>query len=97
MKAKVEVDTCNNRKPNGLGITSLVLGVMGMLPAVILAPPGLIVSIPAVVFGALQRKKNPNGIATAGLVLGIIATILCGIGALITFLFVGSAVVAASI
>lgn len=64
-----------NNNSNGLGIASLILGIcsiaicccygIGAIPAII----GLIL-------GILQNKKNANGIATAGIVLGIIGILL---------------------
>lgn len=60
---------------NGMGIASLILGIcsigicccygVGAIPAII----GLIL-------GILQNKKNANGIATAGIILGIIGILL---------------------
>lgn len=55
-----------------LGIASLVIGVffnyIGWL--------GSILGIIGIVLAAIARKKNPNGMATAGLVLSIIGTAL---------------------
>ncbi len=64
-----------NNNSNGFGIASLILGIcsiaicccdgVGAIPAII----GLIL-------GILQNKKNANGIATAGIILGIIGILL---------------------
>lgn len=67
-----------------LGIVSLACGVVSMfLPGWI----GLVVSIAALplaivglVLSAKAGKAQKSGIATAGLVVGIIATVLAGIG-----------------
>lgn len=65
-----------------MGVASLVLGILslicGFIPGVSLF--GMIGAIIAIVFGALGRK-NPEkaGLATGGLVCGIIALVICGI------------------
>jgi flagellar biosynthesis protein FlhB len=59
---------------NVYGITSLVLGIIGIIACFFLV--GIIFSALAIIFGAIQRKRNPNGIATAGIVLGIIGAVL---------------------
>ena len=65
-----------------MGVASLVLGIValvfGFIPG--LSVVGLIAAIIAIVLGALGRK-NPEkaGIATGGLVCGIIALALCGV------------------
>lgn len=72
---------------NGLGTTALI---MGLLQFVCL---GTIGSILAIVFGILGRKKAKQGLATnggmatAGLILGIVGIVLSIIGAII-FVFV---------
>lgn len=62
-----------------LGIVSLVLGWWGILS--LLALPMAIVGLVLSVMGGKQLKAagQPSGIATAGLVLGIIAVVLNGI------------------
>ena len=58
-----------------LGIVALVFG---FIPGFSLI--GLIIAIIAIVLGALGRKKPESaGLATGGLVCGIIALVLCGI------------------
>lgn len=56
------------------GVASLILGIVGLL-LVMLPYIGLIYSILALIFQGVQRKYNPTGLATAGLVLGILGTI----------------------
>jgi hypothetical protein len=62
-----------------MGVASLVLGILGVLPIPI---PfiGTVSAIIGIVLGAVERKNNeaqgkPSGIATAGLVLCIIALV----------------------
>ena len=66
------------KKSNGFAIASLVLGIVSIvfcfIPGLILV--GLITGIIGVVFGVLAKKKNPTGMATAGLVCSIIGLIL---------------------
>lgn len=59
------------RKTNGWGIASFVCGLTGLL-GFITPYIGVILSILAIVFYAKQNKQGPSGLATAGLVLGII-------------------------
>lgn len=70
---------------NTFGITSLILGIIGLvlfwIPIL-----GLFLSILAIVFSCKQKKIGPNGVATAGLVLGILGVIG---GTLILFIMVG--------
>ena len=65
-----------------MGVASLVLGIVALVSGFIpsLSVIGLIAAIIAIVLGALGRK-NPEkaGIATGGLVCGIIALALCGV------------------
>lgn len=70
----------NNYAPNqyqqpqdnskGLAIASLVLGIVSFFPCC-----GSVCSIVSIVLGVLSRKKKPtdNGMATAGIVLSIVA------------------------
>jgi len=60
---------------NKFGTTSMVLGIIGMF---FLWVPilNLILPIIALVYSAKQRKIEPNGMATAGLVLGIIGLVI---------------------
>ena len=61
------------QKTNGWGIASLVCGLAGLVTPYV----GIVLSILAIVFHSVQKNKGgPNGMATAGLVLGIIGTIL---------------------
>lgn len=55
-------------------IAGLVLGILGFVfwwfPFL-----GLVVSILGIVLSAVSRKKSVNGLSTAGLVIGILATV----------------------
>lgn len=68
-------------KTNGKAIAALVLGIFGIFmsfwsAAVIPAIIGIIVSIVGLILGVTARKEQPSGMATAGLVLSIIALVL---------------------
>jgi hypothetical protein len=60
---------------NSFGIASLVLGILGIL-LFFIPLFGMIFSILAIIFYFIQKKKNLTGLATAGLVLGIIGSVL---------------------
>lgn len=81
------------RNPNdgrGLSITALVLGICGVVLAwisvinVIVLAAGIL----GIIFGYKGRQKSieaygkASGLATAGFVLGIIGTSICGLGVL---------------
>jgi hypothetical protein len=69
---------------NGMGTTGLVLGIIGVVCSLtfFLWILGVILGILAIIFGAIGRGKanrgeaTNKGAATAGLVCGIIATVL---------------------
>ena len=62
-------------KSNGFGIASLICGIAGLC-GFLMPYLAIFVSVLAIVFSVLQKKNNPNGMATAGLVLGIIGIVL---------------------
>ena len=57
-----------------MAIAGLVLGILGFVfwwfPFL-----GLVVSVLGIVLSAVLRKKSVNGLSTAGLVIGILATV----------------------
>ena len=69
------------KKSNGFAVASLVLGIVAIVFSFIglSIPFGLIIGIVGIVLGVVAKKKNPTGMATAGLVLSIIGTILCAL------------------
>lgn len=64
-----------NDKSNGLGIASLILGICSIAICCCYGV-GVVPAIIGLILGILQNKKNANGIATAGIVLGIIGILL---------------------
>lgn len=79
------------RKPNdgrGLSIAALVLGICGVALFWIMVVNWVVLAsgILGIVFGYMGRKKSiaaygqPSGLATAGFVLGIVGTAICGLG-----------------
>jgi hypothetical protein len=64
----------NKEQKNGFAIASLVTSLIGLL--LFIAPYiGIFLSVIAIVFASIQKKNGSNGMATAGLVLGIIGII----------------------
>ncbi|MFF3330058.1 DUF4190 domain-containing protein [Streptomyces sp. NPDC002888] len=78
---------------NGLGTTGLVLGIIGVVCSVtfFLWFFGVILGILAIIFGAIGRGKanrgeaTNKGAATAGLVCGIVATVILPLLGLLLF------------
>lgn len=60
---------------NGFGIASLILGICSIAICCCYGV-GVVPAIIGLILGILQNKKNANGIATAGIVLGIIGILL---------------------
>ena len=82
------------QKSNGLGVSSLILGIMsivlGWVPIL-----GLGAGIVGIVLSNKQKKIYPNGIATGGMVTSIIGVIFSGIYTLfliIVLIFVGTGI-----
>jgi uncharacterized membrane protein len=67
----MEAHTQHPPKENGLAVASLVLGILSVVGA------GALTGIPAIITGALSLKNPHNkGMGIAGLVMGIISTVL---------------------
>ncbi len=64
-----------NNNSNGFGIASLILGICSIAICCCYGV-GAIPAIIGLILGIRQNKKNANGIATAGIVLGIIGILL---------------------
>jgi hypothetical protein len=68
----------NPTEKNGLGIAALVFGFFSFICL------GPLVGIPAIILGVMGRRAvdmgraNNRGIATAGMVLGIVGSVLSG-------------------
>lgn len=59
-----------------MAVASLVLGIIGLVVSLFTTWPGAILGLIAIILGALGRKDPAKkGIATAGLVLGILAMV----------------------
>jgi len=69
---------------NKWGVASLVCGILGIVIPYI----GLILGILAIVFSRKQKKIQPNGLATAGFVLGIIGVVIYTV--LFLFMIIGA-------
>jgi hypothetical protein len=81
------------KKSNVWGVTSLVTGILSCL-MFIMPYFGLPLGIVAMVSYGMQRKNGTTGVSTAGLVLGIIGTIInavVGVIALVVLLAMAGA------
>lgn len=85
-----ETPTTPANDGKGMSITALVLGIVGAAGGWCgwFGYIALAAAILGIIFGVKGRKMSvavhgkPSGLATAGLVLGIIGTVLAGIGVL---------------
>ena len=66
-----------NEEKKGMSIASMVLGIVGLI--IFALPCGIL----AIIFSILGKKNGGKGMATAGLVLGIIDVVF-GLFAIIT-------------
>ncbi|MDR3081854.1 MAG: DUF4190 domain-containing protein [Streptomyces sp.] len=81
------------RPDNGMGTTGLVLGIIGVVCSLTIALwfLGVILGILGIIFGAIGRGKanrgeaTNKGAATAGLVCGIVATVVLPLLGLLLF------------
>lgn len=78
--------TKKNKPTHSWGIAGLAVGIIGLLLLFLAPNIGILFSIAAVIFSVIQKKYEPTGIATAGLILGIIGIIFYVI---IAFAFFG--------
>ena len=63
-----------------MGIAALVLGIIGLIVSIIpfVGMYALPLTVLALLLGALGMRKRPRGLATAGVVLGLLGTALGG-------------------
>jgi hypothetical protein len=74
-----------SEQPSGRSVASLVLGILSIAIPYL----GLIVGIVAIVLSAKQRKIRPDSYSTAGLITGIVGTVLWS---LITLFLIGATI-----
>lgn len=65
-----------NKPTHAWGIAGLATGLIGLLLLLLAPNIEIIFSITAVVFSLIQKRYESTGVATAGLILGIIGIIL---------------------
>ena len=69
----------SNRPGGGASGGTKTLGIIGLVFAVLVSPVGLVISIIAMV--KARRNGARNGFAVAGVIVGIIGTLLLAVGA----------------
>ena len=73
----------SNQPPsNGKAIASLVLGIIAIICVFFGygALLGVVVGVVGLILGMQAKKANPSGMATAGIVLSIVAIAVCVVG-----------------
>ncbi len=75
-------ENTGNPQNNGKAIASLVLGILAACCVFFGygALLGIVLGIIGLVLGISAKKESPSGMATAGMVLSIIAIAICAIG-----------------
>ncbi len=77
---------------NGMAIAALVCGILGIvggfIPVVMYFT--LVLSILGIVFGVKARKTGGGGLATAGLVCGIVGAAFSAVGVICVICAIGS-------
>ncbi len=75
-----------------MAIAAMVCGIIGVLLALPIPALTIIISILAIILGvtALKNPAQSKGMATAGVVLGIIGTVLSVVAFLFVLLLVGA-------
>ena len=71
-----------NEEQTGFSITGFILSIASIIFVFINSIVAMICSILAIIFGAVGRKKGAKGLGTAGMVIGIIMTVI------LVFLFI---------
>ena len=66
---------CDCNCNNSSGITSFILGLIGTVFSILIAP-GIILGILGLIFGIVQTKKSKNKWGIAGIILSILAIII---------------------
>lgn len=64
------------KEENGFSITSLILGLSSIICFFINIILSVTCSILAIIFGIIGRKKGAKDLGTAGMIIGIIVTVL---------------------
>lgn len=73
------------RQPsNSLAIASLVLGIVGIVAAILIAIVGGVVGIVAVVLGIVARRRpGLRGLALGGIITGAVAIVIAAINSVL--------------
>lgn len=72
---------------NSSGTTSVTLGIVSIVLALLSPFLGIVLSIPALIFALVQRQSFSSRWSTAGIVLSIIAILLSILGIILVFMF----------
>lgn len=76
----------------GFGIGSLIAGIIG-IAGFLMPYLAIVSSILAIVLGRVQNKRNPTGLATAGIILGIAGICINAIMLLLVIMFLALGIV----
>ena len=79
-------------EPKGLAISSLVLGIVGVVFSWFVPFIGIVGGIVGLILGILARKKGqPKGMSLTGIILSAVAIVLAIIAIIVVAMVIGSA------
>jgi hypothetical protein len=79
-----QVQATQEHEDTGYGVTSLVLGISSILLPFL----GIVTGVLAIIFANKQKKIKSNGMATAGMVTGIIGLVIHPLTLFVVLVFV---------
>jgi|SRR3989344_1592362 len=79
-KSKKSISKVKPNTANGMGVSSLVLGIISLFLTVLGIPIiGIILGILGIIFSKKQKKIFPNGIQQAGYITSIVSLVISSI------------------
>ncbi len=82
-KSSVSASSHNNSS----GTTSVTLGIVGIVLSLLSPFLGIVLSIPGLIFGLVQRQSFASKWSSSGIILNILALLLSILGIILVFMF----------
>ena len=87
IKQEINSDTKKEKEAKDMGLISLILGAVSIVMCCCSTYMATALGIAAIILGAISNKKYKNGMATAGLVLGIVSCCIFAIIIVIAIIY----------